>query len=104
MSVIVMCSYRPMSGKEAALDDLIAVHVPTLRRHALVTDRAPIHAVASDGTRIEVFEWASAESSATAHTIPEVASLWEAFSKVADFVPLNTLPETSGPFANFTAR
>jgi len=31
-----------------------------------------------------------------------VAKLRESISKVADFVPLNSLPETSTPFAHLT--
>ena len=104
MGMIVMCSYRPHTGQESALEALIASHVPMLRRYGLVTDRVPIQAQASDGTRIEVFEWTDSESSEKAHSTPEISSLWAAFASIAEFIPLSTLPETQGPFANFVAR
>jgi len=85
-----------------ALDALVAQHVPTLKGLDLVTDRPAVHATAADGTRVKVFEWKSEDASRSAHSQPEVAALWEAMSKVADFVPLNSLPETSRPFAHFT--
>jgi len=85
-----------------ALDALVVQHVPTLKRLDLVTVRPAVHATAADGTRVEVFEWKSQDASRSAHSQPEITALWEAMSKVANFVPLNSLPETSRPFAHFT--
>jgi len=76
---IVVAVYKPRPGKEADLAALVRDHVPDLRAAGLVTDRAPIAAVAADGTIVEVFEWLSEEAIANAHAHPVVQEMWKKF-------------------------
>ena len=98
---IVFALYRPHQGKDAALRALIAQHLPTLRKLALITDRPPLLMRAKDGTYIEVFEWRTAESAGRAHEHPEVAQVWGAMGEIADFSTLGSLEEAGGPFPHF---
>ena len=98
---IVIALYRPHPGKDAELRKLIAQHLPVLRKLELVTDRAPIIMKAKDGTFIEIFEGRTAESADLAHQLPEVAQVWEAMGKIADFPKIADLEETQEPFPHF---
>jgi len=98
---VVMALYKPHEGKDAELRKLIARHVPLLRNLELITDRPALLLRASNGTYVEVFEWVSHEA-ARAHDHPEVAEIWEAMGKVADFVSLDSLEESKRPFTHFS--
>lgn len=99
--VCVIVAYRPKSGKDAELLELVRSRVPTLRREGLVSDRAPIIMRAKDGTIIEVSEWKSAEAIDAAHANPNVLAMWDRFYKVCDFVLLKDLAEAGEMFAGF---
>jgi hypothetical protein len=101
MGILVICSYRAKPGREAEIRRLMGEHVPTLRKHGLVTERAVVQGEGADHGFIEVFEWVSEEKSRLAPTLPEVAQLWKSISEAADFVALSSLAETQRPFAHF---
>ena len=98
---VVFALYRPHAGKDADLRQILAGHVPTLRRRGLITDRAAVVVRAADGTYIEVFEWATPESAGLAHQDPEVAMVWEAIGQVADLPTLANLAEAGRLFPHF---
>jgi quinol monooxygenase YgiN len=99
--IVVIVAYRPKSGKENELLELVRNRVPTLRKENLVTDRVPTIMRARDGTIIEVSEWKSPEAIEAAHKNPNVLAMWNKFFAVCDCVPLNTVPESAEMFAGF---
>ena len=99
--VIVIVAYRPKSGKEQELLDLVRSRVPTLRKEDLVTDRVPTIMRSHDGTIVEVSEWKSREAIAAAHKNPNVLAMWDKFFAVCECVPLKTLAEANDMFAGF---
>ena len=99
--IVVIVAYRPKSGHEAELLDLVRSRVPTLRKEDLVTDRVPVIVRAKDGTIIEVSEWKSQQAIEEAHKNPRVLAMWDKFFAVCDCVPLNTVPEAETMFAGF---
>lgn len=99
---IVVVAYRPKPGKAEALKKLIVDHVATLRAQKLVTDREPITMVASDGTVVEVFEWASKAAIQAAHTNPAVLKMWDEYAPICDYVPIAQVPEAAQLFSEFT--
>jgi hypothetical protein len=101
MGIPVICSYRAKLGREDEARRLLAQHVPTLRKHGLVTERAVIQGEGADRSLVEMFEWASEEKSRMAPTIAEVAELWKSMSETMDFVPLSALSEAQKSFAHF---
>lgn len=98
---VVFALYQPHEGKDAELRQLIAEHIPTLRRLELITQRPAILAKSTNGTYIEVFEWRSAESAGQAHQHPEVAKVWEAMGEIADLPTLDSLEEARARFPHF---
>ena len=98
---IVIALYRPHQGKDSELRKLIAQHLPVLRKLELVTDRAPIVMKSKDGTYLEIFEWRTAESADLAHQLPEIAKVWEAMGKIADFPKIEDLEEIHEHFPHF---
>ena len=102
MSRIVIACYRAKAGQQDALRTLIRDHVSTLRGIGLVTERAPITMEAADGTILEVFEWASAQTIEAAHGHPVVLKMWGQFGAVCDYVPVAQVPEASQMFSNYT--
>jgi hypothetical protein len=102
MGILVICSYKSRPGREDEARRLMAAHVPTLRKHGLVTDRPVVQGMGKDGALVEIFEWESQEKSASAHAIPEIGALWEAMAEVMEFVPLASFSEAQREFAHFT--
>lgn len=101
MGILVICSYRPHPGHEDEALMLVKAHVPLLRQHDLITDRAVVQGTAKDGEIVEIFEWASLEKSRGAPAIAEIGAHWKAMSAVMDFVPLSQIAETQHAFAHF---
>jgi hypothetical protein len=102
MGILVICSYRPHAGREEEAKLLMAGHVPLLRSHGLITERAVVQGVAKDGDLVEIFEWESIEKSSGAAAIAEIGAHWKAMSQVMDFVPLAQLAEAQHAFAHFS--
>jgi len=103
MGRIVIVAYRPKPDCAAALDRLVADHVPYLRSLGLVSDRAPVVMRAGDGTVVEVFEWISADAIGRAHKSAEVQDLWLQFATVCDYVPVAEVAEAAALFSEFEA-
>ena len=99
--LLAFASYLPKEGQEQELLKLIEKHVETLRGLGLVSDRANYIAKSQDGRIVEVFEWVSGNAVNAAHQHPAIADIWEKMALVADFPPMNTLPESNQPFASF---
>ncbi len=97
----VIVAYRPKPGQEAALQDVVARHVPVLQACGLATAMPAVTMQAADGTIVEVFQWASAEAVKQAHHEPAVQALWDEFGRACDFVPLKDLAEAAQMFAEF---
>lgn len=102
MGRLVIVAYRPLPGRERDLQRLAMQHYERLRCEELVTARPPVLMCAEDGTVIEVFEWASPEAMAAAHTNPVVQRMWSEYAEVCEYVPLNSLQEANSLFAEFT--
>ena len=101
MGILVICSYRPHPGHEDEALMLVKAHVPLLRQHALITERAVVQGTTKDGEIVEIFEWESLEKSRGAPAIAEIGAHWKAMSAVMDFVPLSQIAETQHAFAHF---
>jgi len=99
--VIVIVAYRPKSGKEKDLLELVRSRVPTLRNEGLVTNREATMMRARDGTIIEVSEWKSHEAIDATHKNPNVLAMWNKFFAICDCIPLKTLAEAEEMFAGF---
>ena len=98
---VVFALYKPHEGKDAEFRQVLAQHVPTLRRLELITERPAILVRSKNGTYIEIFEWASPESAGLAHHHPELAKVWEAMGKVGDLPLFSSLEEINGRFPHF---
>ena len=101
MGILVICSYKPKPGHGEEARLLMQGHVPLLRAHGLITERAVVQGAGKDGELVEIFEWESLEKSRGAPALPEIGAHWKAMSAVMDFVPLAQLPEAQHPFAHF---
>jgi hypothetical protein len=100
----VIAMYRPKPGKGAELDALVRRHVPTLRDLGLATKTRVVVLEASDGTRLEIFEWRNAAAPDAAHRSKEVGAVWDAMGAACDFVSLGQLAEAGRPFPHFRRR
>jgi hypothetical protein len=98
----VLAMYRPKAGKDAAVRDVIAKHVASLREWGLATARPATLLQARDGTYVEIFEWVPGGAE-RAHQDPRVMEIWDRFSAVCDFVSLKDLPDAERPFPHFRA-
>jgi hypothetical protein len=98
---VVLALYKPHPGKDAELIQILKNHIPTLRRLELATDRPVVLVQTKNGSFLEIFEWSTAEAADLAHHHPEVAKVWEAIGKVADFTTLESLEEIKQPFPHF---
>ena len=79
---ISLCRYWVKPEKETEFRRLLEKHWPTFQRLGLVADEPP-HLVfrGEDKERgiyyVETFPWKDLESMSRAHSLPEVASIWE---------------------------
>jgi hypothetical protein len=81
-SNITLCRYWVKPEKETEFRKLLERHWPVFTRLGLVADQPP-HLVfrgqEKDGRVffVETFPWKNGESAGRAHTLPEVAAVWE---------------------------
>ena len=99
---IVIVGYKPFAGKEDALQELMKMHVDTLRKEGLASERKSIVMRAKNGTIIEVFSWKSKEAIEKAHTNLIVQKMWQQYAEVCEYVPVGELDEMSTIFSEFT--
>ena len=81
-SNITLCRYWVKPEKEAEFKALLEKHWPVFERLGLVAAEPP-HLVFRGQTKdgkvfyVETFPWKDASAAQRAHTLPEVASVWE---------------------------
>jgi hypothetical protein len=102
MERIVILAYRPLPGKQQALELVVQKHWDILNREGLVSSRKPVVATAEDGTIVEVFGWKSKDAISAAHSNKEVLRLWEEFGQACEFIPIGVVPESQQMFSEFT--
>jgi hypothetical protein len=79
---VTLCRYWVKAEKEAEFRGLLDKHWPLFSKLGLVTDK-PAHLVfrGTDKTRgvfyVEIFPWKDGEAAHRAHSLPEVAAVWE---------------------------
>ena len=103
MGRISIAAFKPKSGKE---DDLLKVlddRIPLLLSLGMDTDRKAITMRSREGVIIQVSEWVDDDAITRAHSHPEVLALWQRFDDCCEYVKLDTLSESHGDFATFTA-
>jgi len=81
-AVPTLVTYVPKAGHDDALISLVRAHYPALRELGLASDKPPQLFRAWDkrtgaSSIVEIFEWATEESSEIAHHTPEVMAVWE---------------------------
>jgi hypothetical protein len=101
MGIIAIACYRPNQGNERKLLAAVRNNTPLLFSLGLITSRLPIIMKATDGTILEIFEWASRSAKSTAHKNPDVMGLWALMMALGKNVPLKSIPEAKEIFANF---
>ena len=98
----VIAAYRPKPGKAHELRKLIDEHRRTLDEAQLASPKPTILLRArSDGTLLEIFEWASAKAADEAHQHPSIRGMWNKLAKVADFISLSEIEEANNAFSHF---
>ncbi len=102
MERIVIVAYKPFPGKEDDLKNLMNSHWDILHAEGLVTDRKSIICEAKGGTIIEVFGWKSKEAIELAHSNKAVQKMWEEYSKVCEYIPINDVKESENLFSEFS--
>lgn len=103
MGRFVIVAYKPKTGKEQRLVEIVKKHIEILRVEQLVTSKPAYIMKAADGTIVEVFEWLSAKAIEQAHENPSIKALWEEFNDVCEYLPLTKVPEAHQIFAEFEA-
>lgn len=101
MERFVIAAFRPKPGMADALLTVVEKHWHILESQGLVSSRPRYAMQASDGTIVEVFEWASAEAISRAHENQAVLALWAEFESACEYVPLASLAEATHPFSEF---
>ena len=74
---IAIAVYRPLSGKDLELLDIVKGHHSRLNAEGLVTARKPLILRATDGTLIEIFGWKSSKAIENAHQNTRVMKMGE---------------------------
>ena len=90
----VLALHRPRPGQETGLRELVARHVPLLRRLGLLAESAAVLMRTAGGTQVEIFRWRSPEAARLAGAQPDVRQLWRDIAEVADSPAIDADPET----------
>jgi quinol monooxygenase YgiN len=98
---IVIAVYKPKPDQARALLEILAEHVPLLRREELATARPVVLLRSPDGSYLEIFEWASVQSAESSHDNPRVKALWARLEGVAELGRLVDLPCAHRSFPHF---
>ena len=101
MERIVITAYKPLPGKEQALEQVVRKHWEILNGEGLVSSRKPIVARAQDGTIVEVFGWKSKDAISAAHSNKAVMAMWEEFGQACEFIPIGGVAESQQVFSEF---
>lgn len=88
--------YRPKTGAERALEALVMLHLPTLRRLGLIAPADGQVWRAQDKRSgavsfVEIFEWKDGKASEVAHQTPEVMAIWEPMGPLLEGMELRRL-------------
>lgn len=79
--ITVVCSYRVKAGKERQFRKLLDRHWPTLKRLGPVASPPRLIGRGIDkhnrGDFVEVFAWKDEKAVRSAHTFPDLMSIWE---------------------------
>ncbi len=84
---VVVCTYRVRPGEDAAFEQLLASHTPTLRALGLITDTPArvLRSISGDEpVYAEVFEWTSGDAATRASEVPEVIAIWEPMAALCE--------------------
>jgi hypothetical protein len=98
---LAFAMYKPREGAAAQMAAILKEHLPLLKRLGFATERSAYTVQSTDGTIIEIFEWAGEEAKRAAHQHPEVAALWKRMEGLCDFPVMKELPESGARFPNF---
>lgn len=101
MGITVIVGYKPKTGKEEALKEVMKTHLPILKQEGLVRDKESYVMEAADGTIIEVFEWLSKEAIEKAHSNPAVLKMWGKYADVCEYIPVGNVAEIGILFSGF---
>jgi hypothetical protein len=71
-----------------------------LKEYGFITDRPTITAQSTDGTIVEIFEWASEEAKRGADQHPAIQQLWSKMMPICTFPAMKDLPEAQKSFPN----
>ncbi len=97
-SVRMLCSYRPKPGREDELFALVRRHWPALHAAGLVTSEPAIVYRATDKRSgrtffVEIFSWADAQASASAHETRAVRAIWDPMEDALEKMDLAVIEE-----------
>ena len=101
MGQLAFAMYKPKKGKLAELKKLLKDHIPTLRKYELITNKGAFLVQSTDGTLIEIFEWASEAAKDAAHKHPAIMKIWGPMMPICEFPAMENLPEAAKSFPNF---
>ena len=81
-STITLCRYWVKPEKEAEFKKLLEKHWPTFQSLGLVADDPPHLVFRGEDKQkrvfyVETFPWKDASAAGRAHSLPEVAAIWE---------------------------
>lgn len=100
-SNITLCRYWVKPEKEAEFRKLLERHWPTFHQLGLVAD-APPHLIfrGQDKERgvfyVETFPWKDGEAAQRAHSLPEVASIWEPMGECCSSMEFPSVEQVQG--------
>jgi len=97
----VIVAYKPKTGKEKMLDDIVKKHVPILISQGLADAQKATVLRSDNGTILELFEWKSVQAIEDAHKNEEVLKMWKVFDECCTYENLASLKECQNLFAGF---
>jgi hypothetical protein len=99
---LALAAYRPRSGRDDDLEQLLHDDLATLRRRGHVTSRPAPLSRTERGELLIVLEWSSEHAVGDAHEDPEVLAVWRRKDELAEYIGPGELAGADTPFARWT--
>ena len=90
-SLVFMALYRPHPGKAEELKEVLKVHIPTLRKEELITNRELLSCKQRMGRLSRSLSGVSTEAIEKAHQSAAVMAVWDKIGSLAELTSLSTL-------------
>lgn len=101
MSPIGILNFRPHSGHERELQELLMQYVSVLKQAGFVPEQKEVLLQSDEGNYLLLLAWKSVDAFELSKTEARVSSIWKKLQAICEVQSLAKLPESKERFPTF---